>query len=123
MSQSKGHIGKLYKFAIRRWFLKIKHPSFANRWFTLFKWEDRVDDSKVKSEMDRIGINSDTQRARLRQCLKTNTPSNIRKPSLETCLAAMRTEVHIAKLKSHPTGKVRNCLKCDDELSNTEHSL
>ena len=49
--------------------------------------------------------------------------SNIRKPSLETCLAAIRTEVHITKLKSHPAGKVRNCLKCDDEINNTKYSL
>ena len=38
-------------------------------------------------------------------------------------MAAMRTEVHIAKHKSHPHGKIRKCLKCDEEVNNTEHSL
>ena len=122
MAKNKGYIGKIYKLAIRRQFLKIKHPSFDSRWITVFKFEDRVNDFEVKRDVERLGILSESQRAGLRQCLKINTPSYIRKLSLETCLAAIRTEVYIAKLKSHQTGNVRNCLKCDDEVKNPEHS-
>ena len=49
MVQNKGNIGNIYKFAIRRQFLKIKHPSIDNRWITVFKWHYRVSDSKVKN--------------------------------------------------------------------------
>ena len=123
MTQSKGHIGKLYKFAIRRQLLKIKHPGFENRQFTVFRWQNRVDDNKVKSQTLRIGINSDTQRAGLRQCLSISIPSNIKTPSYESCMAAMRTVVYIVKFKSHPTGKIRNCLKFNEEENNSVHVL
>ena len=69
MAQNKGHIGKLYRFAIRRQFLKLKHPSFDNRWFTVLKWDDRMDENKIKSELEKNGINSNTQRAGLREYL------------------------------------------------------
>ena len=36
-------------------------------------------------------------------------------------MAAMRTEIHIVKFKSHPTGKIRGCLRCNEEVNNTEH--
>ena len=61
MSQSKGHIGKLYKFAIRWQFLKINHPNFNNYWITVFKWEDCVSDNKIIYEIGKLGINTDTQ--------------------------------------------------------------
>ena len=38
-------------------------------------------------------------------------------------MAAMRTESHIVKFKSHPTGKIRGCLGCNGEANNTEHVL
>ena len=56
----------------------------------MFKWQDKVGDSKVNSDIEKLVINSESQRAGLMKCLKTNTPSNIRKPSFETCLLAMR---------------------------------
>ena len=51
MAQNKWYTGKLYRFTIFRQFLKIKHPSFYNRWITVFKWQDRVSDSKVKNDI------------------------------------------------------------------------
>ena len=33
------------------------------------------------------------------------------------------TEVNITKLMLHPTGKVRNCLKCDEKVNNTDHTI
>ena len=36
-------------------------------------------------------------------------------------MAAIRTEIHTVKFKSHPTGTVRYCLKCDDKINNTLH--
>ena len=76
-----------------------------------------MSESKVRSNIDGLDINTESQRTRLRQCLKANTPSNIRKLSLEICIAAMRTEIHIVKFKSHPTGKIRGCLRCNDEVN------
>ena len=35
----------------------------------------------------------------------------------------MRTETHIVKFKSHPTGKIRGFLRCNEEANNTEHVL
>lgn len=32
-------------------------------------------------------------------------------------MAAMRTEVQILKFKKHPTGKIKKCLKCDEEVN------
>ena len=66
MAQSKGDIGNLYIFAIRRQFLKIEHQSFDNKWFTVFKWEDSVDDNNIKSELEGYGINFNTQTGELR---------------------------------------------------------
>ena len=54
---------------MERQFLKIKHPSFGNRWLRMFKWNDRNDDNKIKSEMARLGRYSDAQRARMRKYL------------------------------------------------------
>ena len=108
MAHNKGYNGKIQKLSIRRQFLKSKQSSFDSKWNVFFKLKDRVNDNQVK-DMERMEINSESQRAGLRQCLKTNTPSHIRKPSLGNALEAMKTEIHIAKIKSHPTGKVRNC--------------
>ena len=52
MKQDSGNIGKLYNYAMRRQFLNIKHPSFEKRWITVFKWRDRVNDNKVKGDID-----------------------------------------------------------------------
>lgn len=123
MAQSKGRIGKLYKCAIKRQFLDINYPNFENRCFTVFKWEDRVNGNKDNDWIERIGIISDTQRARVTQCLSNHMPSDIKKPSYESCMTAMRTEVHIVKYKSHPTGKIRNCLKFDEEVNDSVHVL
>ena len=68
-------------------------------------------DNKVKGDIDRLGINTESQRTQLRQCMRANTPSYMRKPSLEICMAAMRTETHIVKFRSHPIVKIRVCLK------------
>ena len=73
--------------------------------------------------MDRMGINYDTRRSGLRQCLKTNTSSDIKKPSFETYMATMKSEVHLAKFKSYPTSKIKKCLRCDDKANNTEHVI
>ena len=48
-----GYASKFYNFAIRMQFLRIKHPSFENRWNTVFKWEDRVRNNKGRSDFDR----------------------------------------------------------------------
>ena len=53
LAQNKGDIVNIYNFGIRRQFLKIKHPSFDKKWLTIFKWQDKVSDSKVKSYIDR----------------------------------------------------------------------
>ena len=89
----------------------------------MFKWQDKVSDIKVRSDIEKLGINSESHRACLRQCLVTNTLSNIRKPTLEICLAAMRIETHIVKSKSHPTGMIRGCFRCNEKVNNTEHVL
>ena len=38
-------------------------------------------------------------------------------------LAAMRSETHIIKFKSHPTGEFRNCAICAELCNNTAHVL
>ena len=48
MAKNKGYISKVYNFAIIRQFLKIMHPRFENRWSTVSKWHNRVDDIKVR---------------------------------------------------------------------------
>ena len=47
LAQNKGNIKKIYNFAIRRQFLKIKHLNFDNN---LFKWLDKFRDRKVRSD-------------------------------------------------------------------------
>ena len=53
MAQNKGYIGRLYRLAIRRQFLKIKNPSFENRLITAFKWEDILNENKIRSELEK----------------------------------------------------------------------
>ena len=38
-------------------------------------------------------------------------------------MAAMRSELHIIKFKSHPTGELRSCAICAEEVNNTAHVL
>ena len=77
--------------------MSIKHPSFENRWITVFKWEDRATDLKIRNDIACLRISSESQGARTRMNLGTNTPSNIRKPLNELGPEAMRTEVQILK--------------------------
>ena len=53
----------------------------------------------------------------------SNTLFNIKIPSYDIYIAAMRTELHIVKFKTHPRGKVREFLKCSEHVNNTEHVL
>ena len=89
----------------------------------MFKWGDNPNISKIKYEINRLRINSDKQREGLRQCLGNGIPLDIRKPSYKSCMAALRTEIHIVRLKLYPTGAIRHCLKCDDEINNTLHNF
>merc|ERR1712112_95759 len=74
--------------------------------------------------MGEYKINTITQRIGIKSLLKnTYLPSNIRNPSLEMALAAMRSETHIIKFKSHPTGEFRNCAICMDPCNNNAHIL
>ena len=59
MKQDSGNIGKLYNYAIKRQFMRIKHPSFEKRWITVFKWQDRVNESKVRNDIAGLGINTE----------------------------------------------------------------
>ena len=54
---------------------------------------------------------------------ENSIPSDIIKPSYESCMATVRIELHLVKFKSHPTRIVGHCLKCDDEINNTLHNL
>ena len=53
MIRKSGKFGKLYNFAKRRQFLKVKHPCFDKRWITVFKWQDKVNENKVKGDIAR----------------------------------------------------------------------
>ena len=99
----------------------IVHSSFGKRWLIAFKWEDRADDIKIKYEMYRLGRNSNIQRAVVRKCVGISMPSYIKKPSYESCIAAIRTKIHIVKFKSHPTGKIMNCFNFDEKVNNSVH--
>ena len=79
MRQESGNIGKVYNYVIRRKFIEIKHPSFEKIWINIFKWKDRVSESKVKNDIGELGINTERQRAGIRQCMSTNTPSYMKK--------------------------------------------
>ena len=79
--------------------------------------------SKIRDELDKLGINSETQRVGLRNCKESKIPSRIRKLLYELCMAAVKTEMHLVKFKSNPTREIRNCLKCDDEINNTIHTF
>ena len=79
--------------------------------------------NKIKGEISKLGINSDTQRAGLRQYLGSSFPTNTSKPSFESCMTAIRTEFNLVEFKSHPTSNIRNLLKCDEEVNNSLHTL
>ena len=123
LSQTSGQISKIYKFVIRRQFLSFHHPSFENQWILVFKWGNNPNISKIKDEINSLKINSDKQRAGLRQCIGNGMPLDIIKPSYESFMAVLRTEIHIVRFKSYPTGAIRHCLKCDDEINNTLHNF
>ena len=38
-------------------------------------------------------------------------------------MVALRTKIPIVRFKSHPTGAIRHCLKCDDEINNKVHNF
>ena len=38
-------------------------------------------------------------------------------------MAVMWTEIHIVYFKLHPTGKIRGCLRCNEEANNTDHVI
>ena len=87
--------------------MKINHPIFDNHWISVFKKGEEVNVNKIRGEISNLGINSDTQRAGIRQCLGNGIPSDIRKPSFESWMAAIKIEIHILKFKSNPTGMIR----------------
>ena len=55
--------------------------------------------------------------------LANTIPSDIKRLSYEFCMAAIRIEIHLVKFNSHPTGTVRYCLKCDEEIDNKLHTF
>ena len=74
--------------------------------------------------MSEYKINTTTQRIGIKSILNnTYLPSNIRNPAFEMALAAMRSETHIIKFKSHPTGEFRNCAICAELCNNIAHVL
>ena len=124
MTKSKEKVSKLYKLVMRRQFFITNHISFDNRWILVLKQGGKIRNyNRIREEFNKLGINSETQRAGLRNCIGSKTPSEIKKPSYELCMAAVRTDIHIVKFKSHLTGVIRNCLKCDDEINNTIHTF
>ena len=109
---------------IKRTFLKDTHPSFENRWLTVFKYRDLISKERIQNRLSEYRINTITQRIGIKSILKnTYLPSNIRNPAFEMALAAMRSETHIIKFKSHPTGEFRNCAICAESCNNTAHVL
>ena len=91
---------------IKNNFLKEIHPSFENRWLTVFKYQDLVPKERIQNLLIDYKINTITQRIGIRSILRnTYLPSNIRNPAFEMALGAMRSETHIIKFKSHPTGE------------------
>ena len=48
MAQNNRIISKVYNFAIRRQYMSVTHQSFEDKWNTVFKWEDKVSNRKVK---------------------------------------------------------------------------
>ena len=83
---------------VKRTFLREIHPSFENRWLTVFKYRDLISEENIRNKLNEYKINSVTQRIGIKSILNnTYLPSNIRNPALEMALAAMRSETHIIK--------------------------
>lgn len=100
------------------------HPSFENRWLTVFKYRDLISEESIRNRINEYKINTVTQRIGIKSILNnTYLPSNIRNPAFEMALAAMRSETHVIKFKSHPTGEFRNCAIGAESCNNTAHIL
>ena len=113
LNQNNKHTANIYNLMIKRTFLKDTHPSFENRWLTVFKYKDLISKERIQNRLSEYRINTITQRIGIKSILKnTYLPSNIRNPAFEMALAAMRSETHIIKFKSHPTGEYRSCTIC-----------
>ena len=82
-----------------------------------------MDEYKIKSELEKNRNNFETQRAGLRQCLSISFLSSIKKPSYESCMAAIRADVYIVKFKSYCRGNIRKYLEWDEEINNSLHIL
>ena len=86
------------------------HIIFDNRWITIFKFNVNNDKTEIDKILTFNKVNSDNERTGIRDILKTNVPENIRNPSFEITLLAMRTQDNIVRFKSHSTGEYRNYL-------------
>ena len=124
LGQNTKHASNIYKLLIKRAFLKDTHPSFDNRWLTVFKYKNLYTDEKCNSLLKEYKIDALTQRCGLKTIIKnTYLPANIKNPAFEMALGAMRSETHIVKFKSHPTGEFRKCAICAELCNNTAHIL
>ena len=108
---------------IKKTFSKVVHPSFENRWVTVFKFQNYISEEQIRNRLNEFKINTLTQKIGIRSIIKANVPSNIRNPSLEMALAAMRSETHIIRFKTHPTGEYRDGAICMESCNNTAHIL
>ena len=119
----KGSQSKLYNHSIRRFKKKKKHPNLSTRIQTIFQYDGSYNKNRLQQILVDENINNKSILARLRNIGKCNIPIALKKPTHEMTLGAMRSECHIVKFKSHPTGVYRNCLRCGDEMNNTIHVL
>ena len=76
---------------VKKMFSKISHPSFENRWITVFKFENTRTEEQIRDRLKELKINTFSQKSGIRTLIKVNVLSNIKSPSLDMALAAMRS--------------------------------
>ena len=112
LKRHKGTQSKLYNHCTRRYFMMHKHPNVLSRMCTVFQYDKTYSDTRISQILDDENINNDTMLAGIRNLGNCNLPISLKKPSHEIILSSRRTECHIVKFKTHPTGIYRECIYC-----------
>ena len=69
LNQNKKHTANIYNLMIKRTFLKDTHPSFENRWLTVFKYGDLISKERIQNKLSEYRINTITQRIGIKSIL------------------------------------------------------